>query len=241
MSTDLPSWPRRHFQPGGGEPYLLYCVFGSFEGGLLLSRSRCRVAGVPKGIEIRQRDPTEVLDENSVLFFVDPELRGAIHAAPQCLSIAGPIADSTTLDYLRDTVGIVTCALDAGGVAVLDAFTLRFWAKELWQQTFEPGKPCPLEHVVIIGSEEKDGCWWRTRGMRKFGRPDLSIHRVEDQYQDAVTDLLRFIDLMAQGAVIPEGQEVKLRSLPAGMTCHHGGSLDDEDFNNVHIEIRWPS
>jgi hypothetical protein len=29
-------------------------------------------------------------------------------------------------------------------------------------------------------------------------------------------------------------------SLPAGLMCHHGGSVEDPDFNNVHVEIRWP-
>ena len=49
----------------------------------------------------------------------------------------------------------------------------------------------------------------------------------------------RFIDLQAEGGRIPEGQEIRMKALPAGMTCHHAGTLDDLDFNNVHVEIRW--
>jgi hypothetical protein len=25
------------------------------------------------------------------------------------------------------------------------------------------------------------------------------------------------------------------------LICHQAGSLDDPEFNNVHVEIRWPS
>ena len=80
--------------------------------------------------------------------------------------------------------------------------------------------------------------WFHTRGVRKFGRPDLSIHNVPLPYHGAVIDLCeRFIELQAFGAVIEDGQEIRVKSLPEGMTCHHAGDLDDPDFHNVHVEI----
>ena len=48
----------------------------------------------------------------------------------------------------------------------------------------------------------------------------------------------RFILLQAEGARIAEGQEIRMASLPSGLTCHHAGRMDDPDFNNVHVEIR---
>ena len=30
-----------------------------------------------------------------------------------------------------------------------------------------------------------------------------------------------------------------MSGLPPGGVCLHGGSVDDPDFNNVHIEIEW--
>jgi hypothetical protein len=75
--------------------------------------------------------------------------------------------------------------------------------------------------------------------MRKFGRPDISVHRVTPEQQDGVIDLInRLILLQAEGGVVPEGQSVRMPSLPPGLTCHHAGRLDDPDFNNTHIEIR---
>jgi hypothetical protein len=78
--------------------------------------------------------------------------------------------------------------------------------------------------------------------MRKFGRPDLSVHRVPPQDRDAVIDLFeRFIELQACGGTIEEGQAIRMKTLPAGMICSHRGDLQDPDFNNVHVEITPPT
>lgn len=98
--------------------------------------------------------------------------------------------------------------------------------------------------MVILTSEEPasaDRTWFHTRGLRKFGRPDISVHNVGAGYHDAIIDLCeRFVELQAFGGIIDEGQEIRMRSLPAGAVARHDGSLDDEDFNNVHVEIVWP-
>jgi hypothetical protein len=99
--------------------------------------------------------------------------------------------------------------------------------------------------VVILTSPEDGGpagtTWFHTRGLRKFGRPDLSVRRVGPRYHAAVTDLCeRFIELQALGGVIADGQKVRMKSLPSGGVCRPGGGPDDPDFNNVHVEVRWP-
>jgi len=107
-----------------------------------------------------------------------------------------------------------------------------------------PAAPVPRRHVVILYSpEEISGRkWFHTRGMRKFGRPDISVHDVKPEYGAGVIDLCnRLIELHADGGVVPEGQEIRMASLPSGAIAHHRGDLDDPDFNNVHIEISWDS
>jgi hypothetical protein len=72
-------------------------------------------------------------------------------------------------------------------------------------------------------------------------QPEVAVHRVPAQYRDGVIDLFeRFITLLAFGGVIKEGQEVRLKTLPGGMTCRHAGDVDDPDFNNAHVEITPP-
>jgi hypothetical protein len=61
-----------------------------------------------------------------------------------------------------------------------------------------------FDHVVILVSMGSDGTEWiHTRGMRKFGRPDISVHKVEPQHKDAIIDLCnRFIELLAFGGIV---------------------------------------
>ncbi|HLY75986.1 MAG TPA: hypothetical protein VKU80_17850 [Planctomycetota bacterium] len=251
---DAPGWERRQYQPGGGDAVLLYAVFGKFDGGLDISRSRHRSGGPPEGVKVTQHSRSKaprvfeefeqgsfgrILDEN-------PAFAKAVRSAPQLLLIRGTIPDPKNLIYLRDTIGVLAAALDSGGVGVLDSQTFGWWAPDAWRETFfKPDAPLPSHHVIILVSAEEGVSigteWVHTRGLRKFGRPDLSIHRVKTEHKDAVIDLCnRFIEMQAFGAIIPEGQPIKMATLPPGLTCHHAGNLDDLDFNNVHLEIKGP-
>jgi hypothetical protein len=155
------------------------------------------------------------------------------------------LADQGDLNYLRDAVGLLTFLLDHGGIVVYDPWMFHWWEPGEWRDhVFRPGGAVARHHVVILTSEEPGDAsltWFHTRGMRKFGRPDLSLHGVPPQYRDAVIDLFeRFIELQAFGGVIAEGQEICRKRLPEGMTCRHAGDVDDPDFNNAHVEISPP-
>ena len=150
------------------------------------------------------------------------------------------------LNCLRATPGLLTFLLNHGGIAVFDPWMFQWWGPEEWKErVFEPGGAVPRHHVIILTSEEPADpplTWFHTRGLRKFGRPDLSVHRVPQQYREAVIELCnRFIEFQAFGGVIGEGQQLRMRTLPKGMTCHLAGDLDDPEFNNVHGEITPPA
>jgi hypothetical protein len=119
----------------------------------------------------------------------------------------------------------------------------EWWQPAIWRERiFAPAAPVPTHHAVILASPETRGnTWFHTRGMRKFGRPDLSLHNTPASAHSAVIDLFkRFIEHQAFGAVIPDGQAIRMAGLPAGMICRHGGDPEDPEFNNVHVEIHWP-
>lgn len=164
--------------------------------------------------------------------------------APACVRVQGTVADPPDLGYLRDTVGVVTALLDGGGVAVLDLPALRWWTPPPWHRNIlGPAAPVPRHHVSILVSEgDAAGTkWFHTRGMRKFGRPDVSVRDVPPEGREGVIDLCnRLIEMQAFGAIIPDGQPVRMRSLPPGVALRHGGSDDDPDFSNVHVEARYP-
>jgi hypothetical protein len=138
----------------------------------------------------------------------------------------------------------VTWLLDCGGASIYDPQRLWLWSADEWrEEVFAPGEPQPHQHTVVLISDDGEHTnWFHTRGMRQYGRPDLSVRGVGSKHMDAVTQMIeRFIEMQAHGGVIPDGQEIRMRGLPPGGVCRRGGDLDDPDFNNVHIEIAWAS
>jgi hypothetical protein len=148
------------------------------------------------------------------------------------------------LNYLRDCVGLVAFFLDHGGRVLYDPLMLHWWDRETWnERIFSPAGPVPRHHVAILLSPEegRPTTWVHTRGMLKFGRPDISAPGVDEASLESVVDLCnRLIEFQAFGGVLREGQEIRMASLPPGGRVRHAGDLDDPDFNNVHVEISWP-
>lgn len=253
MAESLPSWERKHYVPSGGEAFLFYVAFGEIAHYQPLDAQKYRCGGVPEGFEVVAYDRVhhgEYMDEFHEGYIwhcfqsENPQLAKNIFNAPGCVVIEGSQKDPETLNYFRDCIGLLEFFLDHGACAIYDPQMFHWWSPEQWHDlVFAPAAPLPRQHVVILYSEEQSPglMWFHTRGMRKFGRPDISVHGVGPAYRDAVIDMCeRFIELQAFGGSIPEGQSIRMASLPPGGVAHHRGDLDDPEFNNVHIEIVWP-
>ena len=249
---DLQDWPRPHYTPGGAAPFLFYVVFGAAVEDLRLSRKKYRCDEIPPGLETLSYGPdsAEVVERfrNGLLWDAlresDPALAGEIANQRRCVIVRGILRDAPSLNDFRNTIGLLTCLLDHGGIGICDPQSLAWWSPREWRRkVFDPALPSPHEHVVILFSEEADGTrWFHTRGLRKFGRPDLSMHNVPHEHADSVVRMFnRFIEFQALGGLIAEGQAVHMPPLPDGISCAHGGSEDDPDFNNVHVELCWPT
>jgi hypothetical protein len=171
----------------------------------------------------------------------DPEVAAAVRRSEHCMVLHGTPSNSTTLDYLRDTVGLITYLIDHGGCAVYDPFMLRWWKPAAWkQQIFDPAAAVPRRHTVLLVSEEEGTTlkWFHTRGMRKFGRPDISVRKVTTELEDGVIDLCyRLIEHQAFGHVVQDGQPIKMAMLSSGGVIRYRGDLDDPDFNNFHLDV----
>lgn len=255
MAEPLANWDRPHFERGGGEPYLFYVVYGDIDTDAPLSRSKYRSEGIPEKLDLSRYARAEHPDVFAG-FETGPLRRqlqssgtgvvAAVEQASACLILQGTLPDSPDLNYLRNAIGLLTWCLDNGGHIIFDAQTFTWWSVDKWRETiFGAGASAPNSHVTILYSEDEqapDKLWFHTRGMRKFGRPDISVHGVPPELRDGAIDLCkRMVNMQAQGAIVPEGQEVRMDSLPPGGLVRHCGSLDDPDFNNVHIEIVWPN
>lgn len=234
-------------------PQLFFKLHGDFSLPPKISRIKYRTEGPPKGAEMVTFDADDDADAFGFgladvfaarLRREHAKIYAAVAKAPQALIIRGNLDDPDSLDYLRDTVGLIMALLDTGGaVAVFDPFRLDWWTADEWRsRLFEPSKPVPHEHVVLLLSEDDKhpgNHWVHTRGMLKFGRPDLSVRNQAKDQLPLMLDLCnRFIELQALGTVVPEEQPVRMQGLNGDWRCFHGGDPNDPDFNNVHIEIR---
>lgn len=254
MAESQASWERQYHAECDGEAFLFYVAFGEVAHDRPLDSRKYRCGGIPAGFQLIAYDKGRhgeyiagflqgYLWER--LIAEDPGLARNIEQSPGCLVLWGSQQNPKTLDYLRDCVGLLTFFLDNGACAIYDPQMFHWWSPERWRERiFDPAGPVPRHHVVILYSDEEESpelLWMHTRGMRKFGRPDISVRRVGAAYRDAVIDLCeRIIEYQAFGAVIRDGDSVRIASLPPGGVAHNGGDLDDPDFNNVHVEIVWP-
>ena len=245
------NWERPYFEPSKSEVNIFDVAYGKPPKRWNLSGSDYRVAGIPNGVEISTYGPAvnpETVDMFRSGYLWDrlsedkPDLASQISQENECLIIRGSLRDPETLNYFRDIVGLIQWLFDNGIHAVYDPHAFLWWATEEWNEIFQNAEPTPHSHVMIFTSPEDEKIWLHTRGMRKFGRPDLSVRGCPtDKVSDAGKLINRFIKMQAFGAIIPEGKEIKVEGLPTGMVCNHKGDLEDPDFNNVHIEIEWPT
>jgi hypothetical protein len=246
-------WSRPLYESGGGDALVFYVIYGQFPKPFAPG-PKYRLQDFPPGIRasklIRADEPEShgaLLSSTigTLLFQKDPELVQAARNTPEALTLYGEVKDPRDLSYLRTIVGLITYLLDSGGVAVLDPQQPKLWRAEDWRKTvFEPDLPVPGAHVVVLGSQDEGDAsrlWIHTRGLRTFGRADISIRNVpQDRREDATLLAQRLSEAQVFGLNVPEGREIRGEGLPAGMRCRHGGSLEDPDFNNIHIEVRWP-
>jgi hypothetical protein len=80
--------------------------------------------------------------------------------------------------------------------------------------------------------------WLHSRGLRKFGRPDLSARELSRDDLETFAGLFEsLIVTLAAGAIIPEGQRIRIAGTKVERTVHLKGDLDDVEFNNVRYEL----
>ncbi|MBW3636555.1 MAG: hypothetical protein KY445_08840 [Armatimonadetes bacterium] len=236
------SWPRSRWVAGGGEARVCLEVCGRFEKQLDLSDPKYG-EGLPDGVTAQQFPNDwsrfagamgDILRESNL------DAAPAIEAAPQFVRVFGHVPDPDSLDYLRDILGVVAALLDQGGVGVIDPQTLQIFAPHQWRETFWGGAFEPTSHVVILLSMEGERVWFHTRGMRVFGRPDISCHAVKPEEVAALEPVFNgLIRMQAAGFIVPEGQMVQGVGLESRLICRQRGSLDDPHFDNVHLELEW--
>lgn len=251
--TYFPAWQRPHWQPSDEEVIVQFYVFGNF--------TPTRVPSEPYGSDglpdevkmsshhhhvLRDWEGYPLKGPLGELFKNDaPSAFEAAAAAPQVLVLHGRFKDSADTGYLRDIYGVLAGLLDIGGVAILDPQILTLFGAEEWRQRYLIKDGAPLRnHVLILRDEEEDApgrSWIHTRGLRKFGRPDISLRNVPVEEMDRAGALCqRLVELQALGAHFKQGQSLDVDDLFGGLSAELGGGMDDPQFNNTYVAFHWP-
>jgi hypothetical protein len=248
----IPAWQRPHWQPSDEDILLQFYVFGSFEAGRPPMQDYGS-DGLPAGVTMTS------YHHNALRQWEGYPLKGSLGRmlkddaseayrialdAPQVLVVRGQIKDSPATGYLRDTFGVLAALLDVGGTAIFDPQIAGLFEADEWRRRYlvPDGAPTRAHLLIMRDGEETPGrSWIHTRGMRKFGRPDISIRNVPDRDTDRAGMLCeRLADLQALGAHFAEGQPLEAEGVPGGMVATLGGDMNDPAFNNSYVEFRWP-
>lgn len=135
---------RKAFQDFGLRPFLFYVIFG-VEGELAVSRSKHRSDGIPLGLDLRKISRPEnseyidgffgeclgkLLEEKDVVFQKRVRGSASIHV------LQGNVENDRDLFYLRDTIGLVQCALEGGAAGVLDILSLKWMDQKDWENEY---------------------------------------------------------------------------------------------------------
>ena len=128
-----------------------------------------------------------------------PALAGIVRRAPDFAVLRGQRVDPPDLAHLRDAESILAALLEAGGAAGARrrgaALVDPGGVPGRGPHRCTPGGPAPTSRSA------PGGALVETRGLRKFGRPDLRLRRVpEGAEREAVELCWSLVERLARGA-----------------------------------------
>ncbi len=243
---ELFSWPRPRYSHGGGDALVWFEIYGEWnEAQTPVSVAKHNSAGLPPELiaQVLPNDNGATWDGAmaDLARQSNPQAWQIALDAPQKLVIRGEITDPASLDYLRDVIGVVAASLESGGVAVFEPQILTVFGAQQWRDQFFGAEFEPTNHAIILVTPQGDGrTWLHTRGMRLFGRPDLSCRDVNPDELEGLQSIFNgLMRMMAAGALIPDGQPVRAANSDEILRCTNRGDLDDDEFNNRHLALEW--
>jgi hypothetical protein len=252
MEKDI--WERIYFKEpyNKSNPFLFYVLFVTDNlSDLQVSKNAHNVDEMPDQLEITNHNKLEnekqksyiegFYDVNFGKFLMEKNnaLYEKVISCNNVTVVKGEFDDNNSLSYLKNTIGIIQAIIETKIVAILDLQIIEWFQPEEWSKKyFEPKAPISHDHAKIFWSENGSNLWLHTRGMRKFGRPDLSIRKIAVDKKDLGLEIInRFIQAYAYGFLPDEKQEIKIKGMEKGVYGKILGDYEDLDFNNFYFEI----
>jgi hypothetical protein len=246
-------WERIYFKNPYEKPFLFYVLFGTEKvSALNVSKSRHNVDGAADELKIINYNKMHSEEhKNHIEGFYNEylgrflkEKSGLLYEkvinCDNVTVVTAEFEDCNTLNYLKNAIGVIQAIIETNVTAILDIQILKWLEPEEWtKRYFEPKAPNVFNHVTLLSSNNNDNSiWLHTRGMRKFGRPDLSIKKATKNKEDLGIEIIkRFIRAFAYGLIPDETKEIKLKNMEKGVYGKLLGNYENLDFNNYYFEI----
>lgn len=228
MRTSVPLWPRDLSTRSEREAHVFLVCFGvSFSNDVPLSANRF---GIPDkrsaaAYDVREHDRAanaawfDGWRSGALRMVAESDLGTSLadlDAAEHCFTLEGVFVEPTDLGYLQAAWGLARWLVARGATVVLDAHAGRFVSGASLPPS-EAELDVRREVNLIFETEPHQaagGHILHTRGLRKFGRPDIVTICDEDEVEALSGIIWELADGMARG-FLPE--------LP-----RHGVDVDEE-------------
>lgn len=238
---------RKYYNDIDYKPFLFYVVFGVSEENMQVSKSKHHVDEVPAGIDIRclnRKDNNDYIENffqgaiGDIIRENDEELYNICREQDRCVVIQGAAIEDATFDYMRNIVGVMQAFVDNGAVGILDLLTFSLFSPKRYTEKFFEKDINAQDHVVILISKTDDKFWIHTRGMSKFGRPDISMEDVEESKLALCERLInQMIYFGGEGAVFKEQIKINVSPEESHMVrTEFINDFDNDDFNNAYYK-----
>ena len=239
---------RQYYEDIGYKPFLFYVVFGVSGDELEVSRTKHNVDGMPEGLDIislARPDHSDYIDGligggiGEHLKKADSDLYEACRACDKVVIMRGEIVDDSTLDYMRNLIGICEAFIDKGAKGILDLQTFTLYSPKEWTDRFFGKDVNAQNHVLIMFSKEDDGYWIHTRGMAEFGWPDYGISKVpEDKLEDYKQVIDQMVFYGGQGLVFKGSAKLHtFNGKTFRVATEFVNDFDNDDYNNAYYNV----
>lgn len=239
---------RKYYKDIDYKPFLFYVIFGVSAEDLQVSRKKHHIDEFPAGLDMRMFNRKENADYmdgffsgvmGTVLDEENHEVFEQCKNADMCVAISGEVKDDATFDYMRNVVGFIQAFVEKGVCGILDCLTFSLFAPDKWSEKYFEKEINAQDHAVILYSNEENRYWLHTRGMIKFGRPDISIENVrESELHDYEQIINQMIFYGGQG-VLFDGK-FKLHTSDGKIFLVQSefvNDFDNDDFNNAYCKV----
>lgn len=242
---------RPYYRESDCRPLLYYAVFGVSDEELKVSREAHHVDEFPEGLNFvicdrnSNGDYMQSLLGGSLGRILDRqrhELYSQVRDMERWAVISGGVRQDDTLRYMQNVIGFIQALLETGAAGVLDLQTFSLYSSREWTDTFFEQEFNPCRHAVILSSADADGGFWlHTRGMRKFGRPDISMENVpEGEIGAAASVINQMIYYGSLGAFFDRETKLHVQSGHAYLVKPQlVNDYENPDFNNAYYRLMW--